>query len=191
MKGDAVFRELLRANMEEKAVRFTVRGLAEATGVPASTVSYALKPLQAMGAIVMGGRGFRMANARKVLLYWCSARDLPSSVVYRKRLGMRVEEMEGKVPPSAIFTAYTAYRLRFGTTPSEYGEVYAYGSPEEFAERFGEPDAGGGGENLVVLEADDHLRRLGRATLAQIYVDLWNMPTWYAQSFLDGLEGRM
>lgn len=189
MKGDAVFRELLRRKMEGGEVRFTVRGLANETGVPASTVSHALKPLQAMGAIKMGGRGFRLTNARKALLYWCSARDLPSSVVFKTRLEMGVEKIEGMVPPSAIFTAYTAFKQRFGTAPSEYGEVYAYGSPDDFVKRFGEPRTAGGAENLIVLEADEHLKKLGKATLAQIYVDLWNIPTWYAQDFLDAMEG--
>ena len=189
MRTDAVFRELLRGTMEEKAVRFTVRGLAESTGVPPSTVSHALRPLKGMGAIKMERRGFRVVNARKALLYWCSARDLPASVVYSTRLEMRVEEIEGMVPPGAIFTAYTAFRHRFGTAPSEYGEVYAYGSPDDFAKRFGEPRDGGGVENLIVLAVDEHLKKLGKATLAQIYVDLWNIPTWYAQDFIDAMEG--
>ena len=42
--------------------------------------------------------------------------------------------------------------------------------------------------NLIVLETDPHLERLGRATLAQIYVDLWNLRSWYAQDFLNALE---
>lgn len=189
MRKDAVFRELLRGVMEEKALRFTVRGLAKSTGVPPSTVSHALKPLKDMGAIKMETRGFRVTNARKALLYWCSVRDLVSSVVYRTRLDMRVEEIEGMVPPSAIFTAYTAFKHRFGRAPSEYGEVYAYGSLDDFKSRFGEPRGAIGTENLIVLEADEHLRKLGKATLAQIYVDLWNIPAWYAQDFLDAMEG--
>jgi len=191
MKYDIVYRELLREGMEGRSTRFTVRGIAREAGVPASTVSHSLKPLKEMGAITMSGQGFRLSNSKKALLYWCSVRRLSTSVVYRTWLRMRIEEIEGAVPPAAVFTAYTAFKLRFNFVPAEYGEVVAYGRREDFIKRFGEERAEGGRFNMIALRSDPHLERLGRATLAQIYVDLWNLESWYAQDFLNALEERM
>jgi DNA-binding transcriptional ArsR family regulator len=187
MKSEIAYREILMEGMEEKRTQFTVRGIARKAGIPASTVSHALKPLKEVGAVTMQRRGFRLSNAKKVLLYWCSIRNLASSIVYKTRVDMDVGEMEGSVPPGAIFTAYTAFKIRFGSVPAEYGEVVVYGMREDFERRFGKGKTGEVA-NLIVLETDPHLERLGRATLAQIYVDLWNLRSWYAQDFLNALE---
>ncbi|RWX73468.1 MAG: hypothetical protein Metus_1442 [Candidatus Methanosuratincola subterraneus] len=38
---------------------------------------------------------------------------------------------------------------------------------------------------MIVVEADAELKMLGGATLAQIYVDLLNIATWYARDFIN------
>jgi hypothetical protein len=43
----------------------------------------------------------------------------------------------------------------------------------------------------VVLKSDPHLRRFRKAPLAQIYVDLWNLGTWYADDFIREMDRRM
>ncbi|MBC7128004.1 MAG: ArsR family transcriptional regulator [Candidatus Methanosuratincola petrocarbonis] len=188
MKGEPVFREILEKVFEEKAYHFNVRSLSEATGVPSSTVSHSLRPLKEMGAIDISRKGINIKNPKKILLFWCSIRRLEPQVVYRKSLQMPVQEIEGMVPPEAIFTAFTAFKLRFGYVPADYSEVYVYGDAGQFISRFGEPSPPKERCNLIVMEPDMHLKKLGRATLAQIYVDLWNIPAWYAQEFINELD---
>ncbi|MEN3036985.1 MAG: transcriptional regulator [Candidatus Methanosuratincola petrocarbonis] len=188
MKGEPVFREILKKVLEEKASHFNVRSLSEATGIPPSTVSHSLRALKEMGAIEVSRNGITVKNPRKILLFWCSIRRLEPLVVYRKSLQMPVQEIEGMAPPEAIFTAFTAFKHRFGYAPADYSEVYVYGNAERFKSRFGPPSTPKERCNLIVMEADAHLKMLGRATLAQIYVDLWNIPAWYAQDFINELD---
>lgn len=191
MKGEVVYRELLKGVYEDKIVQFTVRGLSKSTGVPASTVSHSLKPLKEMGAVEVHDRGLLVKNPRKVLLFWASVRRLPSLLVFRKSLKMEVEEIEGMVPPGSIFTAFTAFKHRFNSAPADYSEVYVYGDENDFHARFGPSSSQRERCNLIVLKTDPHLKKLGIATLAQIYVDLWNIPAWYAQAFIDELDKVM
>ncbi|MDI9643806.1 MAG: hypothetical protein QFX35_01155, partial [Candidatus Verstraetearchaeota archaeon] len=156
--------------------------------VPASTVSHSLKPLRGMGAIDVSRNGIAVKNPRKILLFWCSVRRLEPLVVYRKSLRVPVQEIEGMVPPRTIFTAFTAFKHRFGRVPAEYSEVYVYGDAEGFESRFGPPSYPKERCNLIVMEPDNHLRRLGKAPLAQIYADLWNIPSWYSQDFINELD---
>jgi len=188
MKGEPVYREILRGVYELKISHFNIRSLSKATGIPPSTVSHSLKQLKEMGAIDVGRSGLTVKNPKKILLYWCSVRRLAPSVIYRKHLEMAVEEIEGLVPPSTIFTAFTAFKRRFEYAPAEYSEVYAYGELDEFRARFGSPSLPKERNNLIVMAPDAHLKRLGRATLAQIYADLWNIPSWYSQDFINELD---
>ncbi len=48
-----------------------------------------------------------------------------------------------------------------------------------------------GKSNVIILTMDDHLKKFGKIPLAQLFVDLWNISTWYAREFLNELEGRM
>ncbi len=186
-KKERAYREILYRFYEAGEYRFGVREVARRCGVSPGLVSHALKPLQRMGALETYSRWFEVRDAKRILLFWCSARNLWGDVVYSARLGLPVEEIEGLVPPGALFTAYTGFKHRFGRTPADYGEVVVYGEREWFVERFGE-DRPERHPDLVVLRTDEHLLRLGRVPLAQIYVDLWNLETWYAREFLAELE---
>ncbi len=53
---------------------------------------------------------------------------------------------------------------------------------ERFPERHGPP-------NVIFLKKEKILGKYGKiTTVAQTFVDLWNINTWYAQEFLNKLE---
>jgi len=172
---------------EHGVSEFREREIAKRCGLAVSSVSYALRPLKGIGAVEVHRRGFRLLDPWKTLIYWCSVRSLWRDVVYLNELDLQVREIEESLPPSSIPTAYTGFKLRFGYAPADYGEVLTYGIREEFEDRFGD-ERRSSRPNLIVLKMDEHLRGLGRLPLAQLYVDLWNLETWYAQEFLRRIE---
>jgi hypothetical protein len=105
----------------------------------------------------MYSRWFEVLDAKKILLYWCNDRNLWNDVVYRVRLDLPVEEIEGLVPARSLFTAYTGFKHRPGYVPADYGEVIVYGDRQRFVERFGDYQHTKH-PNLLVLSIDDHLR---------------------------------
>ena len=189
-KKERVYREILHRFYEVGVYRLRLREIASSCGVSVGLVSHALKPLQQMGAIQMYTRGFEVLDAWKILLFWCNVRRLWADVVYLNRVDMPVEKIEGIVPPKASFTAYTGFKHRFGYVPADYGEVVVYGVAEEFEERFGEAQYTER-PNLIVLKIDEHLLKFSKIPLAQIYVDLWNLGTWYAREFIAKLEKHL
>jgi len=189
-KKERAYREILYEFYEKGKYRHRVRWVAYRCGVSPGLVSHALKPLQKMGAVKMYSRWFEVVDAKKILLYWCNARNLWNDVVYRVRLDLSVEEIESLVPAESLFTAYTGFKHRFGYAPADYGEVIVYGDRQRFVERFGDYQHTKH-PNLLVLSIDDHLRQFRETPLAQIYVDLWNLETWYARRFVEELDRRI
>jgi hypothetical protein len=42
------------------------------------------------------------------------------------------------------------------------------------------------------LKADEFLKNYGQTTtLAQTFVDLWNLSEWYAKDFLNAIKGKI
>lgn len=190
MKTERVYREILYRRLERKETSFTQRQLSVSCSVSLGLVNFALRPLRRMGAVEIKQRGLEVLDPWKLLMYWCAIRDLGREVVYSNLVDEPVHRIEASLPKGSIPTAYTAYRERFGDAPADYSEVYVYGERDDFVKRFG---AGGqrGRRNIFVLMNDEHLATLGGATLAQIYADLWNIETWYARRFLEGLSKRL
>jgi len=190
MKTERVYRETLYHRLERGETSFTQRELATSCSVSLGLVNFALGHLRRMGAIQVKDRGLEVLDPWKMLMYWCAVRDLGRDNVYSILIDEPVHRIEGSLPRSSIPTAYMAYRERFGDAPADYSEVYVYGEREDFVRRFG---AGRlkGHRNLIVLRNDEHLASIGSLPLAQMYVDLWNIETWYARRFLDGLNERL
>ncbi len=186
-KKEWVYRELLYRYLERKERFFTQLSLAKACGVSQGMVSKALEPLKSMNAIEKKPRGFAIVSAKKALLYWASIRNLGRDIVFRTRAEKPVTEIE-KEMPRVMFTAYSAYKFRFGAAPSDYSEVIVYGGGETVRERFGST---GGVPNIIVLKLDAHLAGFKAAPLAQVFADLWNLDKWYAGDFIRALEGRL
>ena len=186
-KREWVYREVLYRVFEKGENFFTQKNLSEAAGISIGNVYKSLAILENINAIEKTRLGFRVVNPRKILLYWASIRNLEKDIVFRAFVPKPVEEIEKSLPP-LLFTAYSGFKFRFGKIPSDYSEVVVYGEREGIEERFGKK---AGKENLFVLKADAHLKRFKTIPLAQLYVDLWNLGTWYAQEFLNALEKKI
>lgn len=191
-KSELVYREILHGFVEKKIATFTQLGLAKALSVSLSTVSNALKPLRKMGAIRVKRRSFELVNAKKILYYWASVRNLEKDIIYKTRVDVKstVAEIEKEMPSSAVFAAYSAYKFRFKDAPADYSEVYVYcGSDDlkELVRRFPQK-ASTGIPNLFALRKDFEGNKM---PLTHIFIDLWNIKEWYAKDFLNALEERL
>lgn len=206
-KTEFVYREVLFQALERKQRKMTQAKLSETLGISLSTVNNALKPLKEMGAVRIGKMNFVVLDARKILLHWASKRHLARDVVYSTCVEGSVKEIERQVPDDAVFAAYSAYKLRFKDVPADYGEVWVYGSADELRKRFPDAEDEKGGKvkksrqgkkdkkgvaNLFVLKKDVLMERYGKTTtLAQTFVDLWNLDAWYAAEFVKALEAKL
>ncbi len=186
-KIEWVYREILYEVMEEGKRFLKQSSLSKICGVSIGNVNKALKPLENMNCVEKKPQGFVVIQPEKILVYWASLRNLQRDIVFETHVNKSVNEIEKELPP-VLFTAYSAYKFRFKHVPSDYSEVIVYGDLEKIRERFG---VGRGVPNLIVLKPDPHLLRFKRIPLAQLFVDLWNLNTWYANDFLKALEGKI
>lgn len=187
-KAELVYRELLYGVIEQGRASFTQLELANSLGVSLSTVNNALNPLRNMGAVKVKRRGLDVVNAKKILYYWASERNLDKDVIYSTRVESSVISIEKEMPPDIVFAAYSAYRFMFSDAPADYSEVYVYCSEEslnEVARRFPPKK---GNPNLFVLRKDFSDTRM---TATHMFVDLWNLREWYARDFVKALEARL
>lgn len=190
-KKEVIYREILTLALEKKQLRFTQLALSRKFGFSLSTISNALAPLERIGAVEKHPRSFAIVDIKKAMTYWASERNLKRDILYSTRADMPVQKIEGSMPAGVIFTAYSAYRLKYDDAPADYGEVYVYADKdtlEEIKERFPQTK---GPPNIVVLEKDDHMKDQGLAPAPQIFVDLWNIREWYAKDYLDALSRRI
>ena len=98
--------------------------------------------------------------------------------------------------PNAVLGVYSAYKFRFKDVPADYSEVYVYAKEKELEEikrRFSKDlDLKSKNPNLFILKREESELNYGEtSTIGQIFVDLWNLKTWYASEFLKQLEERL
>ncbi len=187
-KVELVCREILFNAIEKKNKKLTQFYLAKVLNISLSTVNLALKPLLKMNSIKIKKMGFIIIDIRKILYYWASIRNLEKDIIYKTRLDEPVIEIEKQMPNNIVFTAYSAYKFKFKDVPADYSEVYVYGS-EDIKKRFKENLKS---SNLFVLKKDDTIEKYGKTTtIANLFVDLWNLKQWYAKDFLKALEVRI
>lgn len=184
---EAVWRHLLVLALDEGERRSSITKLSGQLGFPVSTIHQALERPRSMGAIKAGFDGVRVVDPKRLQLLWAARRDLVADLVYETRVAMSVEEIEGRLPSSAIPTAFTAYvRLQGRNLVADYEEVVVYGTANELRRRFPPKK---GKPNLIVLDPDPLLARYGAvAPRCQIYADLFNLPSWQAQRFLRSMD---
>lgn len=191
MRLENVYREVCYQNLEKEKKRFTQRELAKTCKLAISTVNYALSPLAEIGAISKRGRGFDVIDIKKILLYWANKRKPSRDVIY-KTFFQDLREAEKSMPTDAIFTAYTAYKLRFNSVPADYSEVYVYAAdPKEIEKRFPPSKKK---PNIFILRLDPDIRKTSKKNsvcLGQIFVDLWNLREWYASEFIKEFERKV
>ena len=191
-KVNRVLREILYRVYERNEPFMSQKSLAEACGVSMDTVNRLVKKLDQFRSVEKKPFGFRVTDPKKVLLYWACTRNLANDTVYSTYSLDSTSEIEEGMPEGAIFTMFSGYRLKFGKTPVGYEEVYVYADPNAVREKF--PESKVERRNVFVLRPDPHLQRTserGAATLAQLYVDLWQLGGSPADRFILELEKHL
>ena len=186
-KKEWVYREILYQTLEKKENFITQKFLSEKCKVSIGNVNHAIEPLESMNAIEKKPKGFRVIEAKKILLYWASIRNLNRDIVYETFAKNSVMDIE-KSMPQVLFTAYSCFKFKFNSVPSDYSEVLIYGNKKEIMDRF-PPEQGK--HNVIVLQPDTHLMQFKEIPISQLFADLWNLNTWYAQEFLKALEVKI
>jgi len=189
-RTEMVWRHLLVAALDRGVRRSSLTQLSAELELPVSTVHKALGRPRAIGAVRGSASGLRILDPRRLQLMWAAQRDLQKDIVYATRVSMGIGEIEARLPASAIPTAYTAFVLHATRNlVADYEQVVAYADGNEVRRRF---PGRRGQANLLILEPDPLLSRYGRiAPRCQVYADLFNLPTWQAQRFLDALDREL
>ena len=179
-KIELIWREILEQGISNST--FEQKSLAEKFNFSTSTVFAAVSSLRAIGAIAVTGRNFKITNFEKILLFWATHRNLAKDIIYQTHVDLPVFEIEGLVDNNTVFGAYSAARNLLGEAASDYNKVYVYGGIPRFPENKGEP-------NFFILKPDPFLR--GKITpVSQTFVDLWNLPDWYAKDYLEAIKQK-
>ena len=187
-KAELVYKEILYQAIEKNNREITQLELSRKLGISLSTVNLAIKKLSKINSIKVEKMMFRVIDARKIVYLWASERNLEKDTVYKTRVEMPVKEIE-KMMPDVSFASYSAYTLKFNDVPADYSEVYVCASSDEIEEirkRFPEKN---GKANLFALKKSGDYGKTD--TIAQIFVDLWNLKEWYASEFLKALEKKL
>jgi len=191
-KIEFVYREILYQSMEKKNNKLTQLAVASKLNISLSTVNHALKPLRAMGAVDVKLKNFIVVDSKKILYYWASLRNITKDIIYSTRVDKPIQKIESEMPADVVYGAFTAYKFKFKDVPADYSEAYVYGSDEmtdDIKKRFPESK---NVPNLFVLKKDELMENYGKTTtLAQTFVDLWNLKEWYAKEFLIALENKL
>jgi len=189
-KIEIIWRELLFQVLAKKNRQFAQKDLAEKFSFSTSTVFQALKVPRKMGAVRVTGRYFILEDPEKLLYHWASVRDFKKEIIFTGHLDLPVLEIEGRMPPEIIFGAFSAARRLLTVPPADYDRVYIYAEKiDSVKQRFKFKK---GRENLIVLQADKFLEDYGQlTTLSQTFVDLWNLPDWYAKEYVQSLKEKI
>ena len=187
-KIDRVLREVLHRFYGGGERFFTQKGLAQTCALSLGSVNPLIARLEQLGAIERKPLGFRLIDPKRALLYWAITRELERDITYTTFVPGTVEELEARLPRSAILTAYSGFRAKLGSTPADYEQVFIYAGADEIQRAF--KPTSQERLNLFVLTPDEHLQRLSEknvAPIVQIYVDLWQLGA-PASRFVDELE---
>lgn len=191
-KKEVIWREILFQATKNKKFEGTQKKIAQKYHFSLSTVFNALKIPRNSGALRVGGRGFRVQDIEKFLYLWATFRNLKKDIIYQTNVPKKVQDIEGEMPPSIIFGAFSSYRKKYKTAPADYDKIYVYSKKDKIKEIKKRFPLRKGYPNLIVLAADPWLKNLGKLTPdCQTFVDLWNLPEWYAKDFLGSLKEKI
>jgi len=189
-KIEQVFREILYQAIENKNKTMTQLELSKNLGFSLSTVNLAIKKLEKINSVRLKKMNFTLIDARKAIYYWASLRNIEKDIIYRTRVEMPVKEIE-KTMPNIIYGAYSAYKFKFNDVPADYSEVYVYADEKELETIKKRFPQGNGSSNLFVINKDENMKKYGKTgTIAQIFVELWNLKQWYASEFVKAFENK-
>lgn len=182
LKIEYIWRELLYRAIEKKKTHFSLQELAGRFNLSTSVVSHALKPLRDLNIVKIGKLQSILIDTERLLFFWATRRNLKKDIVYATYSPLLIFEREISMPSDVFPTAYSACRLYYNLTPADYEDVYFYAdNGDEIKKRF--PLNSKKPPNLFILKPDAYLLQYKKITIAQIFVDLWNLPEWYAKDF--------
>lgn len=200
-KKEAIWREILHQAIEKKKIEFTQKELAKKYGFSLSTIFNALKVPRNSGAIKATGRGFRILDIEKLLYLWATFRQLKKEMIYQANIPKSAREIEGVMPSNVIFGAFSAFVKKYKEAPADYDKVYVYlekRNLQEIQKRFPAKKKKEANANLIVFQTDPWLKnpafaltKKGLTPDCQTFVDLWNLPEWYAKDFLLALREKI
>lgn len=190
-KIEIIWRELLFCAIEKGNRQFTQKEVAGKFGFSTSTVFQALKVPRKAGAVRVTGRLFTLEDPEKLLYHWASVRNLEKDIKFATHVNLTVPEIEAGMPADVVFGTFRAAKEILGSAvPADYDMVHVY-APNlvEIKRRF---EFSKGSPNLFVLTPDKLLTSYGQiTTLGQTFVDLWNLPVWYAKEFVKSLAEKI
>lgn len=191
-KKQVIWRELLHQALEKKRIKWTQKELAQKYKVSLSTVFNALKALRKSNIVQVGGRGFKVRDVEKFLYLWATLRNPKKDIIFQTNISQPASKIEENMIPGIIFAAFSAYHKRYQEVPADYDKVYIYASPKQLGQIKKRFPLKEGYPNLIVLEADPWLKNFGNLTPdCQTFVDLWNLPEWYAKDFVEALKQKI
>ncbi len=191
-KKEIIWREILSQAIENKKVEGTQKEIAQKYKFSLSTVFNALKAPRQSGIVKAGGRGFKIIDIEKLLYLWATLRNLNKEIIYQTNVSKPVQEIESELPPNVVFGAFTAFVKKYKDAPADYDKVYIYSKKDGLDEIKNRFPYKKGYPNLVVLLEDPWLKEFGNITPdSQTFVDLWNIPEWYAKDFLEALKEKI
>ncbi len=186
--AELTYREILYQAIEKNNRVLTQADLSRSLSISLSSINSAIRALEKMGAIEVKPRAFHVVDVKKILYYWASIRNLQKDIIYSTRIEKPVKEIEKEMPNNVVFSAYSAYKFLFKDVPADYSEIYVYGN-ESLEERFPKKK---GAPNFFILKKDKAMEKYGKTTtIANTFIDLWNLREWYAKEFLKSLEEKL
>ncbi len=192
-KIETIWQYILLCALDEGVFRHTQQDLARRFEISLSTVHHALGIPTAIGAIRKESKFFVLDDALKLLYYWASVRNLKRRIIYQTHVNARVQDIEGLALPTCVFGGYSAGKMILGETPADYSAVYFYDKRENLKqtkERF--PPNAQKPANVFVLEKTGNMLSKDMFTnLPLTFVDIWNLPDWYAKDFTKALEEKI
>lgn len=192
-KIETVWHYLLLRALFERVFRHTQQDLSKRFGISLSTVHHALVTPDAIGAIRKESKFFVLSDPIKLLYYWASVRNLKRRIIYKTHVNDSVQNIEGFALPTSIFGGYSAGKMILGEAPADYASVYFYDEKKQLKqiqERFLPSEQKPA--NIYVLEKTRGMESYGQhTTLPLTFVDIWNLPDWYAKDFTRVLEEKI
>jgi len=184
LKSELVFLELLSGTKTQQEI-------ARKLNISLSTVNNAIKPLARIGAIEKKKFGLKIIDKEKIIIFWANKRNIEKDIIYKTRVEMQISEIEKLMPSGIVFTAFSAFKLKFKEVPADYSEVYVYANNEELNEIKKRFPKKSGPINLIVLSKANYFPFKSIVSNELMFVDLWNLKEWYAKEFLNALKKKI
>lgn len=185
LKIEYVWRELLDRTIEKRNPDFTITELAKKYALSTSVVSHALIPLRNLNIVKINKTSSKVADWERLLFFWATRRNLKKDIIYSTFSPSPVFNGEGLMPADVIPTAFTAFRYLFKRTPADYDHIYFYSNNvDKIIKRFPESKRP---PNIFISKPDSYLLKSKKLGIAQLFVDLWNLPEWYAKDFQEAV----